>query len=153
MSFAHLSNEGQWYDDLASNLDTFARLSKAGHFDRADHFYRRALRRYCGDFPIAAQYADSLIDQAAFGMAEDFLVQYEARQVVDGTKAATEAEVLTVLRLLLANAQLYTKFEPGKAAKVAVSAIQEVGVITIDEAMPQLKVHELRVSASISLIH
>jgi Tfp pilus assembly protein PilF len=68
------SNETVWYDDVAGNLDTFARLSKAGHFSRADQYFRRILKPYSDDFPVAAQYADSLIDQGAFNTAEDFLV-------------------------------------------------------------------------------
>jgi hypothetical protein len=141
MDTGRLKDRGLWYDDVAENLDTFTRLSKAGHFERADHFYRRTLRRYNDDFPVAAQYADSLIDQGAFSEAEDFLVEYLSRGIASGTEAGTTTEVLTIIRLLLANAQLYTKFELGRAAEIAMGAIKEVGILFIMEAMSQIKVN------------
>ena len=132
-----------WYDDVAENLDTFTRLSKAGHFERAVQFYQRTLRRYDDDFAVAAQYADSLIDQGAFAAADNFLVEHLSQRE-DRKIGAASGHETTILNLLLANAQLYTKFEPGRAAGVAMNAIREIGIVTIGDAMSQFEVDLLQ---------
>jgi Tfp pilus assembly protein PilF len=136
----HSGNEPVWYDDVVGNLETFTRLSRAGHFERANLFFERKLKPYSDEIPVAAQYADSLIDQGAFRVAEEFLANYQPREVATGSGIATESQVLTIFRLMLAIAQLYTNFEPVRAAEVALSAIQEAGIVTIGEGMSQIDV-------------
>jgi hypothetical protein len=136
----HSGNEAVWYDDVVGNLETFTRLSKAGHFERANLFFERKLKPYSDEIPVAAQYADSLIDQGAFRTAEEFLTDYQPREVATGSEVAMETQILTIFRLMLTIAQLYTKFEPVRAAEVAVSAIQEAGTVTIGEGMSQINV-------------
>jgi Tfp pilus assembly protein PilF len=140
MNDKHTGNEAVWYDDVVGNLETFTRLSKAGHFDRANLFFERKLKPYSDEIPVAAQYADSLIDQGAFRTAEEFLAKYRPREAATGSQVATETQVLTIFRLTLTIAQLYTKFEPVRAAEVAMSAMQEAGTVTIGEGMSQIDV-------------
>jgi len=140
MNDKHSGNRAVWYDDVVGNLETFTRLSKAGHFERANLFFERKLKPYSDKIPVAAQYADSLIDQGAFRTAEQFLAGYRPREVATGSEAATETQVLTVFRLMLTIAQLYTKFEPVRAAEVAMSALHEAGTVTIGEGMSQINV-------------
>lgn len=140
----HSGDEVVWYDDVVGNLETFTRLSKAGHFERANLFFERKLKPYSDEIPVAAQYADSLIDQGAFRAAEEFLANYQPREVATGSGVATETQVLTVFRLMLTIAQLYTKFEPVKAAEVALSAIEQAGTVTIGKGMSQINVSQLR---------
>jgi len=143
MDDKHSSNGAVWYDDVVGNLETFTRLSKAGHFERANLFFERKLKLYSDEIPVAAQYAYSLLDQGAFRTAEDFLANHGPWKIVTGSGVATETQVLTIFRLMLAIARLYTKFEPLRAAEVALSAIQEAGTVTIGEGMSQINVGPL----------
>jgi hypothetical protein len=68
-----LSYDMEWTQDLPGDLDTFARLTRAGHFSRAESFYQEVLKEHERFFPVAAEYGDMLIEQGAFGKAEDFL--------------------------------------------------------------------------------
>lgn len=140
MNDKHSGNEAVWYDDVVGNLETFTRLSKAGHFERANLFFERKLKPYSDEIPVAAQYADSLIDQGAFRTAEEFLTDYQPRAVATGSEVATETQILTIFRLMLTIAQLYTKFEPVRAAEIAVGAMQEAGTVIIGEGMSQINV-------------
>jgi hypothetical protein len=136
----HSGDEAVWYDDVVGNLETFTRLSKAGHFERASLFFERKLKPYSEEIPVAAQYVDSLIDQGAFRTAEEFLTNHQPWKTATGSEVATETQVFTIFRLMLTIAQLYTKFEPVKAAEVALSAIEEAGTVTIGKGMSQINV-------------
>ncbi|KAM0710559.1 hypothetical protein Q7P35_002230 [Cladosporium inversicolor] len=138
MDDKHTGNEAVWYEDVVGNLETFTRLSKAGHFERANLFFERKLKSYSEEIPVAAQYANSLIDQGAFRAAEEFLTNHQPWKTATGSEVATETQVFTVFRLMLTITQLYTKFEPIKAAEVALSAIKEAGTVTIGEGMSQI---------------
>jgi len=59
-------------------LNTFVRLSKAGHYKRAEEFYHLYLEKHAGDFAVAAQYAENLIEQGAFGSAGEFLTVWKS---------------------------------------------------------------------------
>lgn len=67
------SDDEGWQDDVAEDLDIFVRLSKAGHFTRAEEFFHAFLETHASDFAVAAQYAENLIEQGSFALAEDFL--------------------------------------------------------------------------------
>lgn len=60
-SVSESSSDEGWQDDVAEDLEIFVRLSKAGHFKRAEEFFRAFLQSHAGDFAVAAQYAENLI--------------------------------------------------------------------------------------------
>lgn len=127
-----------WHDDVSGNLDTFVRLSKAGLYAKANSFFRALLKQHAAyDFAIAAQYAETLIEQGAFKAAEDFLTD----DLV--SNSTSEEEERTVLQLLSANARMYTRFEGDQAAEVAVKAVRTVGEVLIEETMSPTQVRRI----------
>jgi hypothetical protein len=134
-SSSHDNDEG-WQDDVAEDLNTFVRLSKAGHFTRAEDFFRAFLESHAGDFAVDAQYAENLIEQGSFGSAETFLDAW-----LSNDKDADDDERL-VLRLLLATARLYTQFDVIVAESTAVFCLKRVGEVLIAENMSPLKVSD-----------
>ncbi|KAK5738237.1 hypothetical protein LTR17_006114 [Elasticomyces elasticus] len=59
--------------DVGGDLDLFVRLSQAGHFERAQLFFGKALEAYHMHFPMLAEYADMLIRRGAFCRAVEKL--------------------------------------------------------------------------------
>ena len=132
------SDDEGWQDDVAEDLDTFVRLSKAGHFKRAESFFCAFLKNHVGDFAVAAQYAESLIGQGSFGSAEGFLDAFLSYGVdlID--------EERDVLQLLLLNARIYLGSGLRRAKGTAVRCLDKVGCLFIAEDMSPLKVSEKR---------
>lgn len=130
----------EWPDDIPGNLDTFVRLSKAGLYAKANLFFDRLLKQHAAnDFAIAAQYADTLIEQGAFKAAEKFLDDHD----LVFKKFANEER--TVFELLHANAKLYTRFEWEQAAEVAAKAVCTVGQVLVEEYMSPTLVRQTRI--------
>jgi hypothetical protein len=98
-----------WTQDIASDLDIFVRLSKAGHYKRAMDFFAENLSQYIAHFPVAAEYADSLVDQGAFGEAADFLTETLGAQPDRETLNCFEETELAVLRSLLELTRVHTE--------------------------------------------
>ena len=135
----HVKDDSEWPDDVPDNLDTFVRLSKAGLYAKANLFYDHLLKQHAAkDFAIAAQYADTLIEQGAFKAAEDFL----HHGLVFNTMFAEEEQ--TVFQLLYANARMYTRFEWYQAAELAAKAVRRVGQVLIEEDMSPTRVSQMR---------
>jgi hypothetical protein len=133
------SDEEGWQDDVAEDLNTFVRLSKAGHFTRAEDFFCAFLENHAGDFAVAAQYAENLIEQGSFGCAEGFLTAWLSKDM------DADDEERTVLRLLLDTARIYTQFEERdsrEAAENAAICLRSVGYVIIAEDMSPLKVSD-----------
>jgi hypothetical protein len=130
------SDDEGWQDDVAEDLDIFVRLSKAGHFNRAESFFRAFLKNHIGDFAVAAQYAENLIEQGSFGPAEKFL------DALLSSGLDVDDEERDVLRLLLFNARIYTQFDVERAASTAIDCQGKVGSLVIAEDMSPLKVSE-----------
>jgi thioredoxin-like negative regulator of GroEL len=132
------SDDEGWQDDVAEDLNTFVRLSKAGHFTRAEDFFRAFLESYAGDFAVAAQYAENLIEQGSFGSAEKFLTAWLLKDV------NVNVEERTVVRLFLGTARIYTRSEEREAARndYAATCLQSVGQVLIAEDMSPLKVSD-----------
>lgn len=131
-------NDSEWPDDVPGNLDTFVRLSKAGLYAEANLFYDHLLEQHAAkDFAIAAQYADTLIEQGAFKAAENLL-----RSLVSNRMFAKEEQ--TVFQLLYANARMYTRFEWDQAAEVAAKAVCRVGQVLVEENMSPTQVRQIR---------
>lgn len=150
MASLNVNNEStrdseDWYDDIGQNLDTFVRLSKAGHFRRANQYYHDVLERYSDQIAVVASYADSLIDQGAFREAESLLLasleQY--RGSAHGGDNDIEAIDISdheacVLSLLLAFASLYTRCD-WKQACVLVERVRKE-LLHQNSEMPPLQV-------------
>jgi hypothetical protein len=130
------SDDGVWQEDVAEDLNTFVRLSKAGHFTRAEEFFHEFLESHAGDFAVAAQYAESLIEQGSFGPAEEFLTAWLSKDV------NADDEEMTVVRLLLATSRLYTRFDVREVGITALSSLERVGKVLIAENKSLLKVSD-----------
>ena len=136
----HVKDDSEWPEDVPGNLDTFVRLSKAGLYAKANLFFDHLLKQHAAkDFAIAAQYADTLIEQGAFKAAEDFLDP----GLVSNRMFAKEER--TVLQLLHANARMYTRFEWDQAAEVAAKAVCTVGQVLVEENMSPTQVSQHRI--------
>jgi hypothetical protein len=132
------SDDEGWQDDIAEDLDTFVRLSKAGHFKRAEDFFRAFLQSHAGDFAVAAQYAENLIEQGAFGSAEKFL------DTLLSNGMDMDEEERDVVHLLLCNARIYTQFDVEEATVIAIGCLEKVDSLIIAEDMSPVKVSEKR---------
>jgi hypothetical protein len=137
-SVSESSSDEGWQDDVAEDLEIFVRLSKAGHFKRAEEFFRAFLQSHDGDFAVAAQYAENLIEQGAFGFAEKFLDTLLSNGMDMGD------EERDVVDLLLSNARIYTRFDVKGATVIAIGCLAKVShsSLIIAEDMSPLKVSE-----------
>ena len=115
-----LSNEMQWTQDLPGDLDTFARLTRAGHFARAESFYQEVLRVHAQFFPVAAEYCDMLIEQGAFARAEEFLANNE--------QSGYDEEETLVMALLHGIAKIHTQLCFSNASSIAAKALRHLDV-------------------------
>jgi HEAT repeat protein len=130
-------SDEEWFQDVAENLDIYARLSIAGQYSKASWYFDDLLNTPDAEFPVVAQHADTLIDQGAFGKVEELLLTYrESHPLV----RPEDEERQLIVDLLLANAQVYTKCDTERAAKTVTKALQMVGRVLIDDATPPEKV-------------
>lgn len=137
-SVSESSSDEGWQDDVAEDLEIFVRLSKAGHFKRAEKFFRAFLQSHDSDFAVAAQYAENLIEQGAFGSAEKFLDTLLSNGMDMGD------EERNVVDLLLSNARIYTRFDVEGATFIAFHCLAKYShsSLIIAEDMSPLQVSE-----------
>ena len=126
-----LPYDTEWLQDLPGDLDTFARLTRAGHFVRAESFYQEVLKKHERLFPVAAEYADMLIEQGAFGKAEDFLeikLQDDSFILLSNPEPRYAADEVLVLELLRCIAKIHTKLCFEDAVITAEGALKGIDV-------------------------
>jgi hypothetical protein len=109
--------------DVAADLEVFIQLAKVGHYDRAMPFFDKYLKHHSMLFPVAAEYADSLLEQGAFGQAEDFL----SRALKSGALEleATSGMEMTVLELLSAIASMHTSLDYRNSVMLACKVLEQ----------------------------
>lgn len=90
--------------DVAADLEIFIQLAKVGHYDRAMPFFDEYLKPHSMLFPVAAEYADALLEQGAFGQADVFLYGALKSGKISGMER-------TVLELLAAIASMHTSLD------------------------------------------
>jgi thioredoxin-like negative regulator of GroEL len=105
--------------DVAGDLEVFMQLAKIGHYDRAMPYFNEYLTQHSVLFPVAAEYADALLEQGAFGQADDFLSGVIKSDTVSGMER-------TIVELLSAIARLHTSLELDHACEVAENAFREL---------------------------
>lgn len=130
-------SDGEWLQDVVENLDIYMRLSMAGQYNKASWYFDDLLNIPDAEFPVVAQHADTLIDQGAFGKAEELLLAYQESHPL--VRSEDEEEHL-ILDLLLANTQVYTKCDTERATMTVTKALQKVGRVLIEDATPPGKV-------------
>jgi hypothetical protein len=130
-------SDEEWFQDVAENLDIYMRLSIAGQYNKARWYFDDLLNTPDAEFPVVAQHADTLIDQGAFGKAEELLLTYRESHPLVGSE---DEERHLILDLLLANTQVYTKCDTERAARTVTKALQMIGRVLIDDAIPSGKV-------------
>ena len=109
--------EHELVQDVAGDLEVFIQLAKTGHYDRAMPFFNVFLEHHSSLFPVTAEYADALLEQGAFGQADDYL----SAILEAGSSSAMET---TVMQLLSAIAKLHTSLEQEHAVELAASTLQ-----------------------------
>lgn len=134
--FAESGSDEEWFQDVARDLDTYSRLSMAGHYREASWYFDDLLNTSDAEFPVVAQHADTLIDQVVFGQAEEFL----------RTRIGPELDVRTgddkhlILLLMLIQARIYTQCDTTTPRRIVSRALQELGTVYIEEEMSPEKV-------------
>lgn len=121
----NILTEGMEFDvvqDVAADLEVFIQLAKVGHYDRAMPFFNEHLKHHSMLFPVAAEYADSLLEQGAFGHAEDFL----SGALKSGTLLGTER---IVLELLSAIASMHTSLDHQKGVLLAYDFLEDLDLL------------------------
>ena len=119
--------EMEWHQDLPSDLDTFARLTKAGHFAHADAFYKELLKPREPLFPVVAEYGDMLLKQGAFGNAEAHLKLF----MNEHHDIYNEHEI-RVLELMYGISIIHTSLRLSDAVGFAESALSKLGVLDVE---------------------
>jgi hypothetical protein len=64
-------------EDIPAELEDFVRLSRLGMFKDAEELFDQTLRDHANLFPVAAEYADFLLEQGTYGKLGEFVVQTE----------------------------------------------------------------------------
>ncbi|KAK0910968.1 hypothetical protein LTR57_015602 [Friedmanniomyces endolithicus] len=147
----------QCTQDVAGDLDTFARLARAGHFARAQSFFDEALSTHKHLFPVAAEYGDMLIEQGAFGGAEEFLSEVCASTRGQQPANTEQANEHLILKLLHGIASIHTKMRVSDAVDTARDALSNIADDQdLDGINMQILVLSLRVlcyQTSYKLLH
>lgn len=113
-----LPTEFEIQQDVAGDLEIFVQLAKIGHFTRAMRYFDTYLAVHKEHFPIAAEYAEALIDQGDFGRADDFLAT-----VVEGDGlSGKEQQVLMLMQMLV---RMHTKTQCQEALALANMALSD----------------------------
>lgn len=104
-------------EDLESEIQQFAKLSRTGNYARAHDFFNHVLRNHIGFFPVAVEYADMLHEQGCYRQLSDFLKERI------GTMCDKWAEdEMQLLRLMEALANIYYRGMLGIALNEATRA-------------------------------
>ncbi|KAK6440835.1 hypothetical protein LTR95_002936 [Oleoguttula sp. CCFEE 5521] len=142
---ALLAVDSQCAQDVAGDMDTFARLARAGHFARAEVFFDEVLSGYQHLFPVAAEYGDMLIEQGAYGKAEEFLEKAFASTTDQQPVTKELVNEQLVLKLLHAIASMHTKLRVSDALNTANDALSSIADQDLMGIKMQISVLGLRV--------
>lgn len=116
--------EDEFVQDIAADLEVFIQLAKVGHYDRAMPFFDKYLRRHSTLFPVAAEYAEALLEQGAFGQAEQFLAEVLDSELWHWILSGMEK---TILELLSELAKMHTLLECKRAVSLAERVLRDLG--------------------------
>ncbi|GAB7354514.1 hypothetical protein MBLNU459_g4981t1 [Dothideomycetes sp. NU459] len=125
-----ISGECDIEESIPDWIEQFVRFSKHGQFGRAESLFEDVLRPHLPIFPVAAEYAQFLLDQGNFGLLEDFLTAYLE------DNHSFEDDEIQLLRLLLALAKIYTRHLLRGAiqeTRIAQKRLSSLTVETIDD--------------------
>lgn len=64
-------------EDIPAELEDFVRLSRLGLFKDALEMFDQTLRDHANLFPVAAEYADGLLEQGSYGKLKEFVLKAE----------------------------------------------------------------------------
>ncbi|PLB53252.1 hypothetical protein P170DRAFT_324931, partial [Aspergillus steynii IBT 23096] len=89
-------------EDLESEIQHFAKLSRTRNYAKAHEFFNHALRRHIGFFPVVVEYADMLREQGCYRLLSEFL-----EERIGAMQDTLEEDEMQLLRLLKALADVY----------------------------------------------
>lgn len=119
-------SESEFVQDIAGDLQVFIQLSKVGHYERAMPFFDAYLEQHIVLFPVAAEYANALLEQGAFNQADEFLSSWSGMRD-DSSESTTSSETERhILKLLKVIARMHTKLEYETAIALARDVISKL---------------------------
>jgi hypothetical protein len=73
----HMQLEFAIEEDIPAELEDFVRLSRLGMFKDAEELFEQTLKDHVNLFPVAAEYADFLLEQGRYGRLQEFVLEFE----------------------------------------------------------------------------
>lgn len=116
--------EDEVVQDVAGDLEVFIQLAKVGHYDRALPFFDEYLRPHIMLFPVAAEYAEALLEQGAFGQVERFLAEVLNSDLRYRDLSGMEETILELLSKLV---KIHTLLECKRAVSLAERVLRDLG--------------------------
>ncbi|PKX89104.1 uncharacterized protein P174DRAFT_332901, partial [Aspergillus novofumigatus IBT 16806] len=104
-------------EDLESEIQHFAKLSRTGNYAKAHDFFNHVLRKHIGFFPVAVEYADMLHEQGCYRQMSIFL-----EERLGTTRDEWGEDEMQLLRLMKAMADMYYRGMLGIALDEATRA-------------------------------
>ncbi|KAJ6184884.1 hypothetical protein N7519_006185 [Penicillium mononematosum] len=90
--------------DVSPDIERLSQLNRLGHFKEAVKLFDKRLAAHVDFFPVAAEYADLLLEQGSFGRLEIFI----SDQLDDSFMQYSEHEI-RLLRLLKSLTEIHTR--------------------------------------------
>lgn len=100
----HFALEMEVEEDLEQEIETFVRLKRLGHYNKAHEMFEQVLISHIAFFPVVAEYADLLLEEGKYGALLRFLdIQIECMETI------FEEDELELLKIMRSLALIHTK--------------------------------------------
>lgn len=91
-------------EDIEQEIEAFVRFKRLRDYDKAHEIFQRALSRHVGFFPVAAEYADLLLEEGRYKVLSEFLdIQIEYMETI------FEDEELELFRVMRSLVRIHTR--------------------------------------------
>ncbi|KAE8342804.1 hypothetical protein BDV24DRAFT_38632 [Aspergillus arachidicola] len=91
-------------EDIEKEIHHFVQLSRMGHYSEAQKFFDNTLGKHDYLFPIAAEYADMLLEQGSYRRAAEFLQEHMRAKA-----KILDLDEMQLLRIMKSLADIYSK--------------------------------------------
>lgn len=108
--------------DVTEDVTEISRLNRLGRFKEGIQLYEQKLKSHTDFFPVAAEYADLLLQQGSYGAASSFVSECLSAQEESedsATKFEYEHEEKLLLKSIQALADIFSQGHLEKALEVA----------------------------------
>lgn len=94
----------EFEEDLEQEIEAFVRFKRLRRYDEAHEVFQKTLSAHVGFFPVAAEYADLLLEQGNYKMLSDFLdIQIEYMGTI------FEEEEIELFRIMRSLVRIHTR--------------------------------------------